>query len=84
MKKYNTSYKPDETNGSSRNLNYWSKRAEGNSAIAPHAKGGAQRLPDTGGCVKLHSTSAPPRRDKAVDGRVIDGARHSTRGFLRG
>ncbi|WP_426418477.1 hypothetical protein [Bradyrhizobium genosp. A] len=43
------------------NLDRWSKRASENSKLAPRAKGGEIKLPDTGSDVSLHDTEAKPR-----------------------
>lgn len=56
----------DDHPGQSRDksaLRFWADRAERNSAIAPRARSGEMRLPDTGGKVRLQSTAAPPRRE---------------------
>ncbi len=42
-------------------LRVWSNRATENSQIKSRTRGGETRLPDTGGAVQCHSTSAPPR-----------------------
>jgi hypothetical protein len=52
------------------NIQRFQERAEANSRIAPRARGGEMRLPDTGGDVALHDTAAKPRRDRAVDARM--------------
>jgi len=41
-------------------ISYWSKRAEGNSKIAPRARSGEMRLPNTGGDVRLRDTASEP------------------------
>lgn len=43
-------------------LRYWSNRASANSDQSTRARGGEIRLPDSGGAIKLHSTSDKPRR----------------------
>ncbi len=52
------------------NIDRWSARAEANSKLAPRARGGEIKLPDTGGDVDLHDTAAKPRRDAGVDART--------------
>ncbi|MET4384373.1 hypothetical protein ABIB73_000108 [Bradyrhizobium sp. F1.4.3] len=52
------------------NISRWSKRAAENSTLAPRAKGGEMRLPETGGDVALHDTEAKPRRDAGADARA--------------
>jgi hypothetical protein len=51
------------------NLDRWSERAIENSKLAPRARGGEIKLPDTD--VSLHNTAAKPRRDKDVDKRAV-------------
>lgn len=53
------------------NISRWSERAAENSKIDKRAKGGEIKLPDTGGDVALHDTSAKPRRDREVDARAV-------------
>jgi hypothetical protein len=59
-------------NGASRdqaNINRWSGRASENSDGRKHrAKSGEIELPNTN--VELHSTAAPPRRDRKVDAHM--------------
>ncbi|WP_043159325.1 hypothetical protein [Bradyrhizobium sp. Ai1a-2] len=50
------------------NLDRWAARASENSAIAPRARSGEVRLPDTG--MNVHDSAAPPRRDRGVDARM--------------
>jgi hypothetical protein len=45
-----------------KSLRYWSDRAAANSDQSKRARVGETRLPDTGGPIKLHSTSEPPRK----------------------
>lgn len=52
------------------NLDRWSKRASENSKVAPRARGGEIKLPDTDSDeVSLHDTAAKPRRD--ADARAV-------------
>jgi hypothetical protein len=52
------------------NLDRWSERASENSKVAPRAKGGAMKLPDTDK-MDVHSTADAPRRDKDADARAV-------------
>lgn len=66
--------KNDHGRASSRNLRFWAKRASEHSPQHSRATGGGCQspepdldpptVPDTGGPIKLRSTSAPPRGHK--------------------
>lgn len=63
-----------------RNLDYWANRASRNSDTARgnRATGSGRLSLSPTGPVDLHSTSAPPRHDAAVDARMIsDGEAYS-------
>lgn len=53
------------------NISRWSDRAAENSKVAPRAKGGEIKLPDTGGDAALHDTVAKPRGDREIDARIV-------------
>jgi hypothetical protein len=69
------------------NISRWSERAADNSKIAPRAKGGEIKLPDTGGDAALHDTAAKPRRARETDARMVAKDDLNTDGgssFMRG
>ncbi len=72
VKEYANPRRRENWNGESTaaNISRWADRASANSKIAPRAKGGEMRLPDTDK-MDLHSTSDAPRRDKDVDKRAM-------------
>lgn len=47
LQEYKSMKGPDGASRDPANLKYWSDRAEQNSAVAPRAKGGEMKLPDT-------------------------------------
>jgi hypothetical protein len=60
IKEYSPSTGPSGVS-TAKALRYWSDRATANSDQSKRARGGDMRLPDTGGAIKLHSTSDAPR-----------------------
>src|SRR5689334_2941597 len=61
---------PKGESSDARNLDYWARRAEANSQLAPRASNGPMKLPSTGKRVETRDTAMQPKISRNAEGAM--------------